>query len=184
MSKGCCLSLSEEMFSSLCSHFVYVQAGNTAAFPPVAMTGQLRPSPCLSHSLHCSVLTNRLGHAGYVLQPPELCSLASVFRMALRTETAGVPETFVQKLKPEDEGIAQAWLTSALLRALQLATCFQKGWGGGGQPQTIGQGSRVPDKCSSLYELFSILSPVTEIVGTNSEVPTWNQGQTKKAAYC
>lgn len=65
-----------------------------AAFPPVAMTGQLRPSPCLSHSPHCSVLTNRLGHVGHVFQPPELYPLASVFRMASKTETAGVPETF------------------------------------------------------------------------------------------
>lgn len=79
--KGWCLSLSE-MFSSLCSHFAYVQAGNIAAFPPVAMTGQLRPSPCLSPSQHCSVLTNKLGRAGHVLPPPELCLLASVFRMA------------------------------------------------------------------------------------------------------
>lgn len=36
-----------DAFSSLCSHFVYVQAGNMAANPPIAMTGQQRHSPCL-----------------------------------------------------------------------------------------------------------------------------------------
>jgi hypothetical protein len=53
-----------------------------AAVPPVAMMGQLRCSPCLSHPQHCNVLTNRAGHAGPMLYPPEVCSLAFVFRMA------------------------------------------------------------------------------------------------------
>lgn len=61
-----------DVFLFLCSHFVYVQAGNKAAGPPVAMTGQLGHSPCLSHAQHCNVFTNRVGHVGHGLQPPEL----------------------------------------------------------------------------------------------------------------
>lgn len=51
-----------------------------------------------------------------------------------------------------------------------------------GSPKPPVQGSRVPDKCHSFYEPFKILSPITEIMGTDSETPAWKQGHTKQAA--
>ena len=85
-------TLREGGYLSLCSPIVYVQAGSMAAFPPMTTTGQLRLSPCLLYSQHCSVMTNMCGHAGHLTQPPELC-LLQCLEWLLIIESTGVAKT-------------------------------------------------------------------------------------------
>lgn len=53
---------------------------------------------------------------------------------------------------------------------------------GAGSPKPPVQGSRTPDKLGSFYEPFKILSPITEIMGTDNETTGCKQGPTNQAA--